>query len=448
MDVDTALIQRHRRCAPHYDIYPASDWFVEAFDATALDATLAASAALGPMRAAIDLRLPAPGSAWAPRAWRELPALLGRDIALHAARLAAGGARRATPVDEVHLTWHDAPHGSGDLSRVLDPALPLTLLRDHFDVSPHAHCSVTVSASGRRPGAVHALRAQGFQRIEIRDDGKVCGQADGTARVRSWVHTARTMHFSSIGAGFVYGASGQTSGTVRDTLGALLDTGPTYVVLCHADDHRRGFRPVIDRSRSDRSTVETMSLLVCAARVLAAAGYRCIGQDLYARTDDPLAVAHRQGRLLRKSHGASLRPVSLVLGIGPGAIGTVGNAYYQNHGEAPHYRDALMASQLPVKRGTFLGALDMARRAIIQALVTDLFVDLAAIENTHRIDFASSFAEEVGTLRAFEDAGLLLFDDTMIELTDAGRLIAGSIAMVFDDPLNQARLRMPLPGPL
>ncbi|WP_347555349.1 hypothetical protein [Robbsia sp. KACC 23696] len=447
MDVDTAVIQRHRRCAPPYDIYPASEWFVEAFDASALDATLAASAALGPMRAAIDLRLPVPGAGWPTRAWRDLPALLGRDIALHAARLAAGGVSRAIPVDEVRLSWHDAGHGGADTTRALDPALPLTLLRDHFGVSPHAHCSVTVDASSRRPSTIHALRAQGFQRIEIIDDSAGT-QAGGPTRVRNWVQTASMMDFPSIGAGFVYGAAGQTSGTVRDTLRTLLDSGPSYVVLRHADDRRRGFRAVLDRSRSDRSTVETMTLLVCAARVLATAGYRCIGQDLYARADDPLAVAHRQGRLLRKSHGASLRPVSLVLGLGPGAIGTVGNAYYQNHGDWQPYRDALLESRLPVKRGTFLGALDLARRAIIQALVTDLFVDIPAIENTHRIDFSICFAEECATLRVFEEAGLLLLDDTMIELTDAGRLIAGSIAMVFDDPLNQARLRMPLPGPL
>jgi len=442
MDVDTAVIQRHRRCAPRYDIYPASDWFVEAFDAAALDATLAACSSLGPVRVAMDLRLPAPGMGWSSRDWRELPALLGRDMALHVARLASDGVGRAVPVDEVRLSWHEAPHGGYAERDGTSPPWLMTLLRDHFAMSPHAHCSVTVPASCRRTGAIQMLRGDGFQRIEIVDDG------NASEGVRRWVQTAAAMHFASIGAGFVYGAPGQTAGAMREALTALLDAGPSYVVLQHAEDCRRGFRPVLDRSHSDRSTVEVMSLLVCAARILAAAGYRCIGQDLYARTDDPLAVAHRQGRLLRKSHGASLRPVSLVLGIGPDAIGTVGNAYYQNRADPTRYRQALMHDQLPVKRGAVLGANDMARRAIIQALVTDLFIDIAAIETTHRIDFVRGFAEETAALRAFEQVGLMLFDDAMVELTDAGRLIAGSIAMVFDDAVKQARLRMPLHGPL
>jgi len=441
MDVDSAVIQRHRRCAPLYDTYPGAEWFVEAFDATALDAALSAATAIGSPRMAIDLRLPAAGLHWPTRALADLPTLLRREIDGYTQRLP-----RRPIIDELRLSWSDAVG--------LDPDAVMRSLAFGVDIDPGAHLSVAmdVDVSQVPPHhtlrTLHALRTRGFDRVEMGTDAHVPRWRAAQIRTREAVEQAHEAGFASIGARFTYGASDQSLRDMRAGLADLLASAPTHVVLCNATDSSRHFRPVLDRSRSDKSTIETIRLLLAAVDMLNAAGYDCIGQDLYARASDVLATAHRQGRLLKKPHGLSIRPVSIVLAIGPGAVGSTGNAYHQNHTGASDYRAALERGQLPVMRGAFLAAADLARRAVIHALIADMFVDIDAIEATHRIDFRRCFADELALLAELEQAGLLLFDDAMIELTLAGRLIAGSVAMIFDRPLTEARTRMPFQGRL
>lgn len=498
MDVDATVIQRHRRCAPLYDTYPGAEWFVEAFDSTALDAALMAATAMGSPRMAIDLRLPAAGPHWSTRALAEWPQNLQHELDAYVARLP-----RRPVIEELRLSWSDTAG--------IDADALMRLLERSVDIDPGAHLSVAIdvtnkltarataklptklpaqaptqaaprtttqtttpstmlatasaTASAATPPwrtleatmgtrqtsscpTLGALHARGFSRVEFGTDAHIPRWRTAEERIRANVEQAHAVGFTSIGALFTYGAPGQMLRDVKQGLADLMACGPTHIALCNATDSGRQFRPVLDRSRSDRSTIETIRMLVAAVEMLTAAGYECIGQDLYARPYDPLATAHRQGRLLKKPHGLSIRPVSVVLAIGPGAIGSTGNAYYQNYIGASEYRVALARGELPVMRGAFLDAADLARRAVIHALIADMFVDIAAIEATHRIDFRRCFADELASLAELEHAGLLLFDEAMIELTLAGRLIAGSVAMIFDRPLTEARTRMPFQGRL
>ena len=63
---------------------------------------------------------------------------------------------------------------------------------------------------------------------------------------------------------------------------------------------------------------------------LTRAGYVYIGMDHFAKPDDELAVAQRQGRLHRNFQGYSTHPDCDMLGFGISAIGRIGPTYYQN----------------------------------------------------------------------------------------------------------------------
>ena len=434
MDVDSAVIQQHRRSAPAYDTYPGAEWFVEAFNASALDSMLTASSAMRTPRFAIDFRLPTPGPHWSSRGLAELPDLLRAEIEVYAARF-----ENRPVVDELRLGWNDATP--------IRPDRLMRTLRHAFDIDPRAHLSVTVNPCSESAIGLRALRHEGFSRLEI--DGTGHGSPWRSAELHTlWcVGVARELGFTSVGATFAYGMPGQCQRDLRQSVGALMHAVPTHIWLRNAPDSDR-LRSIVERPRNDKSTIETVRLLITVVELLRDAGYECIGQDLYALPSDPLAVAHRQGRLLKKPHGLSLRAVSVVLGIGPGAMGATGNTYYQNHLHCDDYRAALARGELPVMRGTLLGAVDLARRAVIHGLTADMFVDITAIETAYQIDFRRVFKTEMAALEEIEQAGLLLFDDAMIELTQAGRLISSSIAMIFDQPLRDARSRLPFPGRL
>ena len=123
------------------------------------------------------------------------------------------------------------------------------------------------------------------------------------------------------------------------------------------------------------------------------------------------------------------------------AIGQIGPAYYQNLKDLARYEEALDAGRLPVMRGIELTADDLARRAVIQALMCDFRVSIEAIELAHLIDFQAYFAEELAALRPLVADGLVELGPDWILVTPKGRLLVRAIAMVFDRYLRQARER-------
>jgi oxygen-independent coproporphyrinogen-3 oxidase len=65
-------------------------------------------------------------------------------------------------------------------------------------------------------------------------------------------------------------------------------------------------------------------------------------------------------------------------------------------------------------------------------------VTFAAINQAHGIDFKSYFADELALLKQYEEAGLIVVDDTRISVTPKGRMFVRASGMVFDKHLAQS----------
>jgi oxygen-independent coproporphyrinogen-3 oxidase len=163
--------------------------------------------------------------------------------------------------------------------------------------------------------------------------------------------------------------------------------------------------------------------------------------DHFAKPDDELTVAQRQGRLHRNFQGYSTQAECDLLAFGVSAIGKIGPVYAQNVKTLDEYYDILDRDELPVLRGIELTADDLLRRAIIQALMCHFELSIESLEIAHLIKFREYFAEELADLRAMEEAGLLKVSDEWISVLPAGRLLVRGIAMVFDRYLRADRER-------
>ena len=163
-----------------------------------------------------------------------------------------------------------------------------------------------------------------------------------------------------------------------------------------------------------------LQILQLAIRRLTDAGYVFIGMDHFAKPDDELAVAQRQGRLHRNFQGYSTHAEADLMAFGVSAIGKVGPTYCQNYRTLDEYYDASIAGVLPVMRGLELTADDLLRRSIIQALMCHFELSIESIEIAHLIDFKSYFAEELADLREMEKAGLLSIDSQWITVQPQG----------------------------
>jgi len=105
------------------------------------------------------------------------------------------------------------------------------------------------------------------------------------------------------------------------------------------------------------------------------------------------------------------------------------------------YCDHLDQGRLPVVRGLALNRDDLARRAVIMALMCQGQVLFESIELAWLLDFKSYFAAELAQLRELAAQGLVVLDDAGIQVTAQGWFFVRAVAMVFDRYLQADRNR-------
>jgi len=165
-------------------------------------------------------------------------------------------------------------------------------------------------------------------------------------------------------------------------------------------------------------------------------GYQYIGMDHFARPDDALAVAKRQGRLHRNFQGYSTQPDCDLIALGVSAIGRMGATYSQNAKTLPEYYDAVRSGNFPVVRGIALSRDDLVRRAVIMALMCQGRLMYESIEVAHLIDFKAYFSRELEQLIPLADAGLVTLEADGVTVTPLGWYFVRAVAMVFDKNLQ------------
>ncbi|HET7775869.1 MAG TPA: oxygen-independent coproporphyrinogen III oxidase, partial [Azospira sp.] len=253
---------------------------------------------------------------------------------------------------------------------------------------------------------------------------------------------ARKSGFKSISVDLIYGLPHQTVMGFNRTLERVLAMDPERLSIYNYAHLPGLFKPQRRINESDLPNADTrLQLLSLAIKKLTDAGYVFIGMDHFAKPDDELSVAQRQGRLHRNFQGYSTHADCDMLSFGISSIAKVGPTYSQNYRTLDEYYDRLDAGVLPVLRGIELTADDLLRRSIIQALMCHFEISTESIEIAHLIDFKKYFAAELEDLKELERGGLVKVDDKWITVLPPGRLLVRAISMVFDKYLRADRQR-------
>ncbi len=244
----------------------------------------------------------------------------------------------------------------------------------------------------------------------------------------------------SVNLDLIYGLPKQTLDSFDITLENVIALDPDRIALYSYAHLPRMFKPQRRIAESELPSAETrLQILTLAIGRLTRAGYLYIGMDHFAKPDDELAVAQRQGRLQRNFQGYSTHPECDMLGLGISAIGRIGPTYYQNLKTREEYYAELDAGRLPVWRGIVLTKDDLVRRAVIQALACHFRLSIESIELSYLVDFAQYFSAEIEDLRRLEEDGLVEIQPDWIVVTPRGRLLVRTVCMVFDKYLRARR---------
>jgi oxygen-independent coproporphyrinogen-3 oxidase len=181
---------------------------------------------------------------------------------------------------------------------------------------------------------------------------------------------------------------------------------------------------------------QKLSLLKLTIETISAAGYDYIGMDHFARPDDSLATALRDGTLRRNFQGYSTGKGVDIQGFGISSISQSRSAYFQNEKDIGAYEGLVRGGDVPVVRGVVLSEEDQIRRAAIMDVMCKTTVDFDGFAERHGVDFADYFAQELDALDELERDGLVERSNSALRITPRGRLFIRNIAMTFDAYLS------------
>lgn len=293
------------------------------------------------------------------------------------------------------------------------------------------------------PATMGHLRGLGFNRVSmgVQDFNlavqKAVNRYNSHSRVRELVEAVRDQGYRSVSMDLIYGLPLQTRTTVEETLEQVIELAPDRLSLFNYAHMPHLFKSQrLIRDADLPGSREKLAILHMAIERLQAAGYVYIGMDHFARPEDSLVTAQRDGRLQRNFQGYSTHGDCDLLAFGVSAISAFGGAYVQNAKQLDEYQRHLDAGELPRVRGVSLNEDDRLRGAVINQLICHFQLDFSDINRRFDIDFRRHFESELVQLEPMEEDGLLSVDCGGIRVHNAGRLLIRRVCMVFDQYLQ------------
>jgi oxygen-independent coproporphyrinogen III oxidase len=253
-----------------------------------------------------------------------------------------------------------------------------------------------------------------------------------TERVAGWLREAG---ITSINLDLMYGLPYQTQASVAASVETALRLDPDRIALfgyAHVPWMKRHQQLIPEQALPCDS--ERFAQNQTARDVLIDAGYRAIGLDHFAKPHDLLAHRQLDGRLHRNFQGYTTDESRLLIGFGPSAIGSLPSGYVQNAPGMVPYRQAISAGKLATARGYLLTDEDRLRRDVIERLMCDFQVDLAAVCTAHGTG-AARFAGELSAIDGLARDGIVERADNMISVPDCARPFVRAVCSVFDQYL-------------
>jgi coproporphyrinogen III oxidase-like Fe-S oxidoreductase len=244
--------------------------------------------------------------------------------------------------------------------------------------------------------------------------------------VRRAVHTLRDAGFDNISLDLLYGIPGQSAADLEHDLAEALALDPEHI-SCYELEAKPGTR--FTHAWGDELIRQAESLedhLERVVRCLTGAGYRWYETANFCRTppapnlsDPALRARSRAGaKDLRAHHNLAVWRGADYLGVGIGAVSTLGVRRQRNTPSLRRYVDALSRGCDAPSEVEPIDSATRARERLMLGLRLDEPLSLDGLE--HVVD-----RHALERLRAL---GLLELDDDRVRLTHRGRFLGGGIA--------------------
>jgi oxygen-independent coproporphyrinogen-3 oxidase len=318
--------------------------------------------------------------------------------------------------------------------------------RKHFQLRDDdlGEYSIEVDPRETNDQTIKQLRELGFNRVSLGLQDfdpavqKAVNRIQSEEQTFSVLESARAEGFRSTNIDLIYGLPLQTVETFARTLDKILAVAPDRFSIFNYAHMPARFKTQRQINDADMPAPELkLAIFQMVGQKLTEAGYVYIGMDHFAKPDDELAVAQREGQLYRNFQGYSTHSDCDLVGLGITSIGRVGDAYIQNVKELGEYDRLISQNTLPVFKGVELNEDDKLRRGVITQLICHFELNFSDIEQQFGIKFSDYFAQELQALVPMQTDGLLIVSTENIKVLASGRLLIRNVCMVFDKYLAQ-----------
>ena len=338
-------------------------------------------------------------------------------------------------------------HWGGGTPTYLDKAQIsrlMTLLRSHFNFEADAEISIEVDPREIELDVLDHLRAEGFNRLSMgvqdfnKEVQRLVNREQDEDFIFALLRRARDIGFTSTNIDLIYGLPKQTPESFVFTLKRVAELNPDRLSVfnyAHLPTLFAAQRKIKDADLP--SAQHKLDILQQTITSLTDNGYQFIGMDHFARPDNELAIAQREGVLHRNFQGYTTQGDTDLLGMGVSAISMLGDCYAQNQKELKHYYQQVDETGNALWRGIVLTHDDCIRRDVIKALICNFRLDMSEVERQWDLNFADYFAEDLRLLAPLAKDGLVDISERAIQVTAKGRLLIRNICMCFDAYLRQ-----------
>ena len=449
-EISHVTLEKYDVSGPRYTSYPTADRFVDAFGVQDYQKALE-KRRVGGMALPLSIYVHVPfceslcfycacNKIITKRHERgtEYLEYLRREIDLHMEHLGKG-----QTISQLHLGGGSPTFfNDEELSQLMD------IVRRNFVLASYGEYSIEIDPRTVDKKRLAHLADLGFNRLSFgvqdfdTEVQKAVHRIQPAEQVFDLVGTARRLGFDSVNVDLIYGLPKQTPTSFALTLEQVATLKPGRIALYAYAHLPQRFKPQRKIHAEDLPlAADKIEMLSIAISTFLNAGYVHVGMDHFALPTDPLAIAKRQGRLHRNFQGYSTQPDCDLIGLGVSSIGRVGCTYSQNAKTLEEYYDHINQGRLAVVRGLALTSDDLVRRAVIMALMCQGELQFEAVELAYMIDFNQYFLNELDSLKTLEKEGLVVVDNTSIQVTSTGWFFVRGIAMHFDRHLQTAQNR-------
>jgi len=249
-------------------------------------------------------------------------------------------------------------------------------------LGPGAEFSVEIDPNEIDDDRLDALAAAGMNRASIGvqdfdpDIQKIIGRDQSYEVTKRAVDMIRARGVTSLNADILYGLPKQSIARISDSVQKLLSLSPDRVALYgYAHVPWMARRQMMIPSDSMPTPEERLKLFETARQLFVWDGYDEIGIDHFARPQDGLAVALKEGRLRRNFQGYTDDTATALVGLGASSISRFPQGYAQNASSTSDHVRAIREGRFSTARGHAFAGEDLLRARMIEALMCDFRID-------------------------------------------------------------------------